>query len=143
MKKGLDFTGISVVFFCHDGKGNILMNQRSQNCRDERGCWDIGGGSLEFGENAVDGVKREIKEEYCVDVLECEFLGYRDVHRVVDGRKSHWLALDYLVRIDSDGVKIGDPEKMDAVGWFTLGTLPSPIHSQFPKFLELYKDRLM
>ena len=141
MKKGLDYTGVSVVFFCHDGKGNVLMNKRSQNCRDERGCWDNGGGSLEFGENAVDGIRREVMEEYCVEVLECEFLGYRDVHRVVDGRKSHWVGLDFKVRIATENVKIGDPHKMDDIGWFRLDALPSPLHSQLPKFLEIYKEK--
>jgi hypothetical protein len=47
MEKGLDYTGISVVYFCHDGNGNFLMQKRGKNCRDENGRWDIGGGALE------------------------------------------------------------------------------------------------
>ncbi len=35
MKKGEDFTGVTIVYFCHDGNGNFLMKKRSANCRDE------------------------------------------------------------------------------------------------------------
>ena len=62
-RKGVDFTGITIVFICHDGGGNFLMAKRSKNCRDEQGNWDIGGGSLEFSENILDTLKREIEEE--------------------------------------------------------------------------------
>ena len=44
MQKGIDFIGITTVFFCHDGKGKFLMAKRSKNARDEHGRWDIGGG---------------------------------------------------------------------------------------------------
>lgn len=70
MKKGIDYTGVSVVFFCHDCKGRILMAKRSQNCRDEKGKWDIGGGGLDFGENVDETLAKEIMEEYCAEILD-------------------------------------------------------------------------
>jgi len=48
MKKGQDYTGVTIVFACHDGKNNFLFSKRSENCRDEHGCWCPGGGGLEF-----------------------------------------------------------------------------------------------
>ena len=141
-KKGQDFTGVSVVFICHDGKGNILMNQRSKNCRDEQGNWDIGAGSLEFGHKVEDTLKREIKEEYCTDVLGYEFLGFRDIHRDNNGRNTHWISLDFKVHVDRSKVQIGEPHKADAIGWFARDKFPTPLHSQLPKFLEKYKDKL-
>ncbi len=141
-KKGVDFTGVSVVFICHDGKGNILMNQRSQKCRDEHGNWDIGAGSLEFGGKIEDTLKREIKEEYCTDVLGYEFLGFRDIHRNVNGKNTHWISLDFKVHVDRSKVQIGEPEKADAIGWFTKDKFPTPLHSQIPQFLVKYKDKL-
>ena len=62
MKRGIDFVGIGVCFFCHDGAGRVLMNKRSQNCRDEQGRWDFGGGGVEFGESITDALKREMKK---------------------------------------------------------------------------------
>jgi len=142
MKKGEDFVGVTIVYLCHDGKGNILLNKRSTNCRDEHGTWDPGGGGLEFGDTVVGTLKKEINEEYCTDVLGHEFLGYRDVHREHNGKKTHWIALDFKVLIDRDKVKNGEPHKFDAVEWFKLDTLPKLLHSQFPHFLEDYKDRI-
>ena len=141
-RPGIDYPGVSVVFFCHDGKGNHLMNFRSENCRDEKNRWDIGGGSVENGEGITDTLKKEIKEEYCTEVISSEFLGYRDIHRVEDGTKTHWITLDFKVLVDREKAGNGEPHKFNDAGWFTIGNLPSPTHSQFPAFLEKYMERL-
>lgn len=142
MKKGEDYTGITIVYLCHDGDGNILLNKRSNNCRDEHGTWDPGAGGLEFGDTVENTLKKEITEEYCTDVLDYEFLGYRDVHREHNGKKTHWVGLDFKVLVDRKKVKNGEPHKFDKVEWFTLDRLPDPLHSQFPTFLKLYKNKL-
>ena len=140
--KGVDHVGVCVVYFCHDGKGEFVMAKRNNNTRDEHGRWDIGGGGLEFGETIDQTIRQEIQEEYCTNVLNYEFLGYRDVHRVHDGKPTHWIALDFKVRIDREKVQIGAPHKFDEIRWFTLNKIPKNVHSQFPKFLELYKPLL-
>ena len=142
LRKGVDHVGVTLVYFCHDGNGSFLMNKRSQNCRDEQGRWDIGGGALEFGATVDDTLRKEIREEYCTDVLASEFLGYRDVHREQDGEGTHWIALDFRVLVDRSKVKNGEPHKFDDVAWFRLDAMPAPVHSQFPEFLRLYGDRL-
>lgn len=142
MKQGVDHIGLAVVYFCHDGVGNVLLAQRSANARDEQGRWDIGGGAVEFNEDVEETVKKEIKEEYSTDVKELEFLGFRDVHREQNGTPTHWIALDFKVLVDRGMAKIGEPHKFDDLGWFTLDTLPSPIHSQLPVFLEKYARQL-
>lgn len=141
MKKGLDCIGVAVVYFCHDGKGNVILAKRSEAARDEKGRWDIGGGAVELGESVEETVRKEIREEYSTDVKEIEFLGFRDVHRMHDGESTHWIALDFKVLVDPEMATIGEPHKFDDLGWFTLDTLPSPVHSQLPTFLEKYKDR--
>jgi len=143
MKKGVDFTGISTVFFCHDGQGNILMHKRSKNCRDEQGNWDIGGGGLEFGLSPEENLRKEIMEEYGVEVIECSLLGHRNVNRkLVDGTPTHWIAFDYLVLVDRNKIILGDPDKMEVIEWFTLDNLPESLHSQLPFFLADYQERL-
>jgi ADP-ribose pyrophosphatase YjhB (NUDIX family) len=142
MKKGEDYTGVTIVYACHDGKGNFLLNKRGPACRDEQGMWDPGGGGLEFGDTVENTLRKEIAEEYSTDVLSYEFLGFRDVHREQNGKKTHWIALDFKVLVDPSMVKNGEPHKFDEVAWFTLDTLPTPLHSQYLKFLELYKEKL-
>jgi len=144
LKKGKHYTGVCVIFLCHDGQGNFVMHRRSAQARDEHGKWDIGGGGLAFGEKIEDCLTREIKEEYCTDVISHDFLGYRDVHRTHDGHTTHWIALDFLVQIDRSQVAIGDPEKMDDIAWFRLDTMPAPEdqHSQLPAALQQYASQL-
>ena len=143
MQKGEDFTGVAVVYFCHDGKGNVLFSKRGTNSRDEQGTWDIGGGGVEFSDTIINTLKKEIAEEYCTDVLDYEFLGYRDVHRKHNGKKTHWVTLDFKVLVDREKAKNGEPHKFDAVEWFTLEKLPSPLISPMLNFIEKYKDKLL
>ncbi len=142
-KKGLDYTGVCVVFWCHDGQGKYVFAKRSQNSRDERGCWDCGGGALEFNQTVEDALRTEILGEYCTTIRHIEFLGYRDVHREPEpGIKTHWIALDFKVEIDPLLVAIGEPHKLDEIGWFTIDNLPTPLHSTIQEHLRLYRGRL-
>ena len=142
MKKGINYPGITISFFCHDGEGNFVMSKRSQNCRDERGCWDIGAGGLDLGDSVEETLRKEITEEYCTDILDFEFLGYRDLFREHEGQKTQWVALDFKVLVDRKKVANGEPHKFDEVAWFTQNKLPENIHSQNPIFFETYKEKL-
>ena len=61
MDKGVDFIGVSVVYFCHDAKGNFVMHKRSSQARDEHGRWDIGAGAMELQDTVEETLKKEIK----------------------------------------------------------------------------------
>lgn len=135
--KGISFVGVATTAICHDGKGNILMMKRGPKARDENGRWDILGGGLKHGVKIEQNLLREIEEELCTTGEEVIPIGVRDVHRVLeDGSATHWVALDHVVRIDREKVKIGEPGVIDEIGWFQLDALPSPLHSQFPKLLK-------
>ncbi len=141
MKPGIDYPGVSVVFLCHDDYGRFAMALRSENCRDEHGCWDPGGGKLDPHEDVLDAVAREVSEEYGLKTKKITFLGYRDVHREHDNVKTHWVALDFRVLVEGTLIN-AEPHKHEAVGWFTRATLPWPVHSQFPEFLSKYREDL-
>ncbi len=142
MIKGIDYPGLAVIYFCHDGKGKFVMGLRNQNARDEHDRWDIGGGGVDLGDTIEGTLRKEIKEEYCTDVLDFKFLGYRDVHREHNGKKTHWVTLDFSVLVDLSQVTLGEPHKFDKVEWFTLDTLPDNLHSQLSAFLAKYKSVL-
>lgn len=142
MKKGHDYIGNSVIFFCHDGTGRFLLAKRGKNARDEQGRWEPGGGGIEFGETAEEALRREIREEYDAKPRSYEFLGYMDVHREQEGRRTHWVALAFKAEINPDEVRNAEPDVCDEIGWFTLDDLPENLHSQFPQFLERFRARL-
>lgn len=143
-RKGLDFVGLAVVYFCHDGKGNFVMQKRGKSCRDEQGKWDVGAGSVDFEDSVEKTLKKEIMEEYGAEVLEFEFLGYRDVFRDQEGAVSHWLTLDFKVLVDPKQVTNGEPHKFDEIKWVTKDSLfpTEEMHSQLPYILEKYKGKL-
>lgn len=138
LRRGVDHIGISASFIVHDGKGNILLQQRGPKARDEQGRWDVGGGAIEFGESIDETVRREIKEELCCEALDIQFLTVYDAHRELDdGTKTHWIAIMHAVQVDPKEVKIGEPHKISQLGWFTSKNLPEPLHSQFHKSFQI------
>src|SRR5688572_22532485 len=140
LRRGVDHIGISASFIVHDGNGNVLLQKRGAGARDENGNWDVGGGAIEFGESIDEAVKREIKEELCTDTLDIQFLTVYDAFREFDGIKTHWVAIMHAVQVDPQKVSIGEPDKIDELGWFTSDKLPSPLHSQFWKSYQIALD---
>ena len=142
MIKGTDYTGITVSFYCHDGEGNYIFHKRSEKCRDEHGRWDCGGGGLRFGENLNDAVRREIGEEFGVEPIQIEFLGWDEVFREHEGTPTHWISFRYRVLVDREKVVNNEPEKHTELIWTTLDYLPAPLHSQISHELEQYREFL-
>jgi 8-oxo-dGTP pyrophosphatase MutT (NUDIX family) len=141
--KGINYVGVTTCFICHDDTGRIFMAKRSDEARDEQGKWDIGGGGLDLGLSAKGNVIKEVQEEYAATAQSVDFLGYRDVFRTLPtGQETHWLALDFLVKVDPNEVRINEPHKFDDSGWFTLDTMPELLHSQLPYVLDKHKDEL-
>ena len=119
------------------------MMKRGPQARDENGRWDIVGGGLKFGLKIEENLQRELQEEICTKPIQLDFMGIRDVHRTLeDGTPTHWVALDYLALVDPREVKIGEPGVIDQIGWFTLDTVPSPVHSQFDILIKNNRERI-
>lgn len=142
LRRGIDHIGISASFVIHDGSGRVLLQKRGAKTRDEQGRWDVGGGAIEFGEQIHDAVRREVLEELMTEPLEIEFLTVYDAHRQLDdGQPTHWVAIIHAVKVDPSEVKIGEPHKIEELGWFTSDELPGPLHSQFWKSYQVALDK--
>jgi 8-oxo-dGTP diphosphatase len=139
LKRGVDFIGVTVPFVVHDGHGSFVMHRRSAKCRDEQGRWDIGSGAMEFGESFEQAVRREVLEEYGAEATEVVELGLYNIIRANKGAKTHWIAISHALKVDPAKVKNCDPEKIEDLGWFRVDKLPSPLHSQVMKSLNLAK----
>lgn len=140
MNPGIDYVGITTVFFCHDGKGNFLFHKRSNKCRDEHGRWDLGSGKLEHGLTLRENVLKEVLEEYgCEGVIQ-EELPPLDIFREHNGNKTHWLAVPFFILVNPNEAKNNEPDKMEEIGWFKLGEFPAPLHQGFEMQFEALKD---
>lgn len=135
-RRGIDHIGAGVACIIHDGEGRILLMKRGPKARDENGRWDVCGGAIEFGESIDSAIKREINEELCASTLEIKFICVYDAHRKIDDNTTHWIQLVHAVRVSPDDIKIGEPHKIDEIGWFTSKNLPEPLHSQFHKSFD-------
>lgn len=141
--KGVSFVGVSTCFFCYRNDGKFFLAKRSKNARDEQGRWEMGGGGLKWGLTAMDNIERELKEEFNAEPKDIKFLGYRDVFRKNKGQDTHWLCLDFAVLVDEKNVRINEPDMFDDSGWFTLNSLPNPLHSQQQIFFDKNKNELL
>jgi len=140
MKIGINCIGVTCVFYCYDGKGNLLLHKRTDKCRDEHGRWDCGGGAMKFGETFEQTVKREIFEEYCAKPLKIQLVGVNNLLRLHNKIKTHWIAVVFAVKVDPKKIEIGDSKKMEKIGWFKPNKLPKPLHSMYLTHLQFVKD---
>lgn len=138
MNPGVDYIGVSVGALIFNSKGQIFLNKRGQKARNERGSWEAPGGAVHFGETREKAIKREIKEEFSVDVEIVRILQTSD--EILSKDKQHWVATTFIARIKgSKKPKIMEPEKSDEIGWFSLDKLPSPLSYITQMDLKAYR----
>lgn len=140
MKKGIDYIGVSAGAIIFNNKGEIFLSKRSQNTKNERGCWETPGGSVEFGETLEQATKREIMEEYSAEIEIIEQWPASD-HLIPD-EKQHWVATTFLAKFKpGQEPKIMEPDKCDEIGWFNLNKLPVPLSIITKMDLEQYNKK--
>lgn len=118
MKRGKDYIGVGVGIVVFNSEGKLLITKRGQACTNDRGKWEIPGGGVEHGELHKAAVKREIKEENDIDVEIVEELQTSDHFSPEEGL--HWVTTSFVCRHAGGEPKRMEPEKCEAVGWFTI-----------------------
>jgi ADP-ribose pyrophosphatase YjhB (NUDIX family) len=106
--------------------GIYFLSKRGQQAKNEKGTWEGPGGSVEFGESMEDALRREMKEEYDIEIEIVKKFPAED--HFIPEEKQHWVATTFWARIKKGyEPKIMEPHKCDAIGWFDLDSLPSPL----------------
>ncbi|HEV2339452.1 MAG TPA: NUDIX domain-containing protein [Patescibacteria group bacterium] len=120
MKKGIDYVGVGIgAVIVRDGK--IFLSKRGKKAKNEVGKWECPGGGLEFGEQFEDCIKREIKEEFDCEIQPLEMV--EPVNHLIPEENQHWVALAYICKLTNGEPKIAEPEKSEAIGWFTISEM--------------------
>lgn len=78
---------------------------------DGKEYWIIPGGKIEFGENMIDTVKREIKEEINLDIDEIKFLDFKEA--VYTNHNYHTIIFFFSAKPQSEKI-ILDEKILDA-----------------------------
>ncbi len=126
MKPGVDYIGVSVGALILNKKGEIFLTKRGLQATNERGMWEIPGGKVRFGETLQDAVKREMKEEYGVDLILAYQFPAQD--HLIPRERQHWVPTCFVARVRvGQAPVIREPEKCTEIGWFSLEHLPSPL----------------
>lgn len=140
MKKGVDYIGVSVGAMIFNDEGELFLAKRSKEATNERGCWENPGGSVHFGETLKAAVKREIKEEYGIEIDIIEQFPAQD--HIIDQENQHWVATTFLAKIKKGQIpKILEPHKCDQIGWFPLDKLLKPLSIITKLDLKTYREK--
>jgi phosphoglycolate phosphatase len=105
--------------------------------------WGIPGGKIKSGEPSVDALRREIKEETDLDVMDIEFILVQDcIHSKEFYRDAHFILLNYTCRCVSEPrVKLN--EEAQEFRWVTPETaLALPLNEPTRKLLLVVMDKI-
>lgn len=139
---GVDYIGVSVGALIFNDKGEVFLNKRSKHTRNEQGCWEAPCGAVDFGELRDDAIKREVKEEFGIDIEILRTLQISD--EILTKYNQHWVVTTYIVKIKGNNKpKIMEPLKCDAIGWFMLDKLSKPLSYITTLDIKAYKQHLV
>lgn len=90
------------VFLHEDGK--VLIGKRSSNKSFLPGKWELPGGHVEFGETIEQCLKRELQEEFNIDIVLDK--PYSEYTYVMNDGKDHVIEVLYFVQMRGPNQKI-------------------------------------
>lgn len=140
MKRGVDYIGVGVGALIVDGQGRLFLAQRGPQAQNERGLWELPGGSVEFGETLADALRREIHEEFGIGIAVGELLDVVDHLLPEEGQ--HWVSPTFLCTMLAGEPVIQEPEKCSAIGWFYPHALPTPLTQITQKNIVRYAIKI-
>ncbi len=120
--RGIDHIGVGVGAIIVDDRGRLFLARRGPKAKNERGLWEFPGGSVEFGERLADALRREIREEYGVEIAVGQLLDVVD--HILPDEGQHWVSPTFLCRLVSGTPTIREPGKCSEIGWFAPGDVP-------------------
>ncbi len=120
---------ITACAFVHqrfDGVEKVFLPKRADTKKFLPGVYELIGGHIDFAEDPVDGLRREIKEELAMDVeIGDPFFVFTYTNTV---KGSHSIEVVYFARFIGDIQKIAlNPEDHSEAGWFAEDELVKAI----------------
>ena len=125
MKRGIDYIGVGVGAIIVDNRGWLFLARRGIKAKNERGLWEFPGGSVELGETLADALRREIREEFGIEITVGELLDVVD--HILKEEGQHWVSPTYLCTIAAGEPHIREPEKCAEIGWFPPNEVPQEL----------------
>ena len=125
MKRGIDYIGVGVGAVIVDDGGRLFLARRGPRAKNERGLWEFPGGSVEFGETLAQALRREMQEEYGIEIEVGELL---DVHdHILPDEGQHWVSPSFVCAITSGVPATRETGKCTEIGWFASDEMPDDL----------------
>jgi 8-oxo-dGTP diphosphatase len=125
MKRGIDYIGVGVGAVIVDAQGRLFLARRGPKAKNERGLWEFPGGAVEFGETLAQALKREIFEEYGIQISVGDLLDVAD--HILRDEGQHWVSPTFICAIVSGEPRICEPGKCSEIAWFTPDQMPEEL----------------
>ncbi|MCL2454596.1 MAG: NUDIX domain-containing protein [Micrococcales bacterium] len=105
----------------------LLQRRAGTGYRD--GHWAVVAGHVDPGESVVEAALREVREEAGVEVAADDLVPLTAVHRYWPGAGVVEQRIDMFFTASrwAGQVRLTEPDKADAMGWYRLGALPEPV----------------
>jgi mutator protein MutT len=123
-----------------DVQGRLLLARRGPEATNERGLWEFPGGAVEFGETLASALRRELHEEFGIQIAVGALLDVVD--HILPDEGQHWVSPTYLCTLVSGEAAIKEPGKCTQIGWFAPADVPSELTRITRENLIHYLHRL-
>jgi 8-oxo-dGTP diphosphatase len=140
VKRGVEYIGVGVGAIIVDDAGRLFLARRGPQAKNERGLWEFPGGSVEFGERLADALKREMREEYGIEIEVGELLDVVD--HILPDEGQHWVSPTFICTIVSGEPTIREAAKCTEIGWFAPDQMPDDLTQITRSNLAHYRARL-
>jgi mutator protein MutT len=125
MKRGIDYIGVGVGAVIVNDGGQLFLARRGPGARNERGLWEFPGGSVEFGETLAEALRREMREEYGIEIEVGALLDVTD--HILPDEGQHWVSPSFICTIASGIPAIRETTRCAEIGWFAPDEMPDDL----------------
>ncbi|KOG47227.1 NUDIX hydrolase [Streptomyces virginiae] len=124
------------------GSGPEVLLSRRAGPVYAAGMWHLPSGHLEPGEDMVEGVIREAREETGVVIAAADVAAAVTVHHRPPRGAGSRIGVLFEVRRWSGAPRVMEPDRCDGMGWYPLDGLPDPMVAYCRAGLDAYRAGL-
>lgn len=111
----------------------LLLKRNPEKYKNTKGVWDIVGGRIEPGTKLLENLKREIKEETQLDIIDApRLIAAQDI---IPNTEKHVVRLTYVAT--TEGEPVLDTSENIEYKWFTLDEVKNQ------KDLDIYVQEIL
>jgi mutator protein MutT len=125
VRRGHDYIGVGVGALIVDEGGRLFFAQRGPKAKNERGLWEFPGGAVEYGETLADALRREMREEYGIEIAVGALLDVVD--HILPDEGQHWVSPTFVCAIQAGEPRIREPGKCSAIAWLLPDEAPEAL----------------